>query len=65
MNLASSIYKCGQTTFTLIIMYRRKQIIINILRFDVNIQFKFKASHYMSKYHEFNSWPFISINYGH
>jgi len=55
MNLANIMYECGQTTFTLINMYRRKQIIINILRFDVNIQLKFEASHYMGKYHEFHS----------
>jgi len=36
-----------------------------VLRFDVNIQLKFKTSQYMGKYHEFNSWPFISINCGH
>jgi hypothetical protein len=26
-----------------------------VLRFDVNIQLKFKTSQYMGKYHEFNS----------
>jgi len=55
MNLASNMCECGQTTFTLIIMYRRKQIIINILRFNVNSQLKFEASHYMGKCHEFYS----------
>ena len=55
MNLASSLYECGETTFTLTIMYRRKQININILRFDVNNQLKFKASNYMGKYHKFKS----------
>jgi hypothetical protein len=53
MNSASIMYKCGQTTFTLIIMYRRKQIIINILRFDINILFKFKAKLIAFHFHKF------------
>jgi hypothetical protein len=43
-------------------MYRRKQIIINILRFDVNIPFKFKAK--LIAFHFHKLWtPIADFGY--
>jgi hypothetical protein len=36
MNLTNNMYECGQTTFILTIMDRRRKIITNTLRFAVN-----------------------------